>query len=171
MSFFLPLLLAGALATPITSPNVSPDDKHPRARRVVIDTTAHRQLAAALVVKAREAAEGGSLQEARAQLLVANTMMRESGGLEEAPVYALVHIDYALDRYVEAGDILIELSEQALKKGDATLAANAAVNAAELYNMAGRRMQVGTAVMRVRSLLNDARISETDRAALKKRVG
>lgn len=171
MSLFLPLLLAGALAAPIASTNISPDDKNPRARRVVIDTAAHRQLAADLVNKARVAAESGSMQEARAQLLVANTMLRESGGLEEGPAYALVHIDYALDRYVEAGDILMELSESALKKGNATLAANSAVNAAELYSMGGRRHQVASAVARVRSLLNDTRISETDRVALRKRVG
>ena len=90
----------------------SPDDENPRARRVVIDTAAHRQPAADYVSKARQAAEAGSLQEARAQLLVANMMMRESGGLEEA-----------------------------------------------------------AAVTHVRSLLNDSRISETDRRALKKRVG
>ena len=171
MSFFLPLFLAGVLAAPMASPNDSPDDKIPRGRRIVIDTTAHRKLAADYVVKARNAAEAGSLQEARAQLLVANTMMRESGGLEEASVYALVHIDYALDRYVEAGDILNELSDEALKKGNATLSAHAALNAAELYTLAGRRTQVSAAVAHVRSLLNDSRISETDRRALKKRVG
>jgi len=171
MSLFLPLLLAGALAAPIASPNVSPGDKNPRARRVVIDTTAHRQLAAEYVAKARKAAEGGSLQEARAQLLVANTMMRESGGLEQAAVYALVHIDYALDRYVEAADMLNELSDEALKKGDATLSAKAALTAAELYKLAGRRTEVSAAVSHVRALLNDSRISETDRRAFKKRVG
>ena len=171
MSFFLPLLLAGALATPLATPTVSLDHKTPRARRVVIDTAAHRQLAADYVVMARKAAEAGSLQEARAQLLVANTMMRESGGLEETAVYALVHIDYALDRYVEAADMLNELSDEALKKGNPTLSANAALNAAELYTLAGRRTQVSAAVSHVRSLLNDSRISETDRRALKKRVG
>lgn len=171
MSFLLPLLLAGALAAPIASPNVSPDDKNPRARRVVIDTAAHRQLAANLIVKAREAAESGSLQEARAQLLAANTMMRESGGVEESSVYALVHIDYALDRFAEAGDLLNELSDEALKKGNVALAANSAVDAGVLYNMAGKRSQVAAAVTRVRSLLNDPRISEADRAAIKKRVG
>ena len=87
-----------------------------RARVALPDTVAHRQIAAEYVIKARKAAEAGSLLEARAQLLVANTMMRESGGLEEAAVYALVYIDYALDRYVEAGDILFELSDAALKK-------------------------------------------------------
>ena len=171
MSFLLPLLLAGALAAPIASPNVLTDDKNPRARRVVIDTTAHRQLAADYVLKARKAAEAGSLLEARAQLLVANTMMRESGGLEEGAVYALVYIDYALDRYVEAGDILFELSDESLKKGNATLSANAALSAAELYTLAGRRTQVSAAVAHVRSLLNDSRISESDRRAFKKRVG
>lgn len=171
MLFFLPLLLAGALAAPIASPTISLDDKNPRARRVTIDTTAHRQIAADYVVKARKAAEAGSLLEARAQLLVANTMMRESGGLEEEAVYALVYIDYALDRYVEAGDILFELSDAALRKGNVTLSANAALNAAELYMLAGSRTQVSAAVGHVRSLLNDSRISETDRRALKKRVG
>ncbi|MEO7363406.1 MAG: hypothetical protein ABI120_23940 [Gemmatimonadaceae bacterium] len=171
MSLFLPLLLAGALAAPITSPNVSLDDKNPRARSVVIDTTAHRKLAADYVVKARLAAEGGSLQEARAQLLVANTMMRESGGLEAAAVYALVHIDYALDNFVEAADLLNQLSDEALEKGNASVSANAALTAAELYSLAGRRTQVSNAVARVRSLLNDSRISETDRRALRKRVG
>ncbi len=171
MSLFLPLLLAGALAAPIASHNDSSDDKKPRAHRVVIDTVAHRQLAENLVVKAHASAERGSLQEARAQLLVANTMLRESGGLEETSVYALVHIDYALDRYIEAGDYLYELSDEALKSGNVLLAATTAVDAAELYNIAGRRMQVGTAVLRVRSLMTDARISEADRAALKKRVG
>src|SRR5688572_6300883 len=102
MSFFLPLLLAGALVTPATSSNSNVDDKLPRGRRIVIDTVAHRQVAADLVIRAKVAAEGGSLNEARAQLLVANTMLRESGGLETTPVYNLVHIDYALDRYVEA---------------------------------------------------------------------
>lgn len=171
MSFFLPLLLAGALAAPSVSPNVSNDDKNPRSRRVVIDTAAHRQLAADLVVRAKTAAEGGSLQEARAQLLTANTMYRESGGLDSSAAYNLVHIDYALDRYIEAGDVLNELSDEALKKGDVKLAAFAAVDAGTLYSLAGRRNQVAAAVMRVRSLLNDSHISDADRAALKKRVG
>lgn len=171
MSFFLPLLLAGALAAPTVSPNVSNDDKYPRTRRVVIDTTAHRQLAADLVLRAKTAAENGSLQEARAQLLTANTMYRESGGLDRGAAYSLVYIDYALDRYTEAGDVLDELSEQALQKGDATLAATAAVDAAELYSLGGRRNQVSTAVVRARALLADPRISAVDRATLKKRIG
>lgn len=171
MSFFLPLLLAGALVNPATSSNLNGDDKNPRTRRVVIDTAAHRQLAADLVVRAKVAAEGGSLNEARAQLLVANTMLRESGGLEAISTYNLVHIDFALDRYVEAADLLTELSDESLKKGNATLAATAAVDAAEMYSLAGRRSQVAASVMRVRSLVNDSRISDTDRAALKKRLG
>ncbi|GEM_PF-3171139 len=171
MSFFLPLLLAGALVTPATSSNTNADDKNPRGRRVVIDTAAHRQVAADLISRAKVAAEGGSLNEARAQLLVANTMLRESGGLEKSSVYNLAHIDYALERYVEAADMLSELSDEALKKGNATLSAKAAVDAAELYILAGRRAQVASAVMRVRSLVNDSRISDADRSALRKRVG
>ncbi len=171
MSFFLPLLLAGALAAPMVSHNTLPDDKNPRAHRVAIDTAAQRKIATDFVVKARLAAEGGSLEEARAQLLVANTMMRESGGLEQASVYALVHIDYALERYVEAADMLNELSDEALEKGNPTLSATAAVSAAELYTLAGRGREVSVAVGRVRALLNDSRISDTDRRALKKRVG
>lgn len=171
MSFFLPLLLAGALVTPATSSNTNVDDKNPRGRRVVIDTAAHRQIAADLVIRAKVAAEGGSLNEARAQLLVANSMLRESGGLEVTPAYNLVHIDYALDRYVEAADVLTELSDEALKKGNATLAATAAADAAELYSLGGRRSQVVSSVQRVRSLISDSRISDTDRAALRKRLG
>ncbi|MEP6835817.1 MAG: hypothetical protein ABJB74_20685 [Gemmatimonas sp.] len=170
MSFLLPLLLAGALAAPIATSNVSVDDKRPRAKGVVIDTTAHRQLASSLIVRAREAAATGSLEEARAELLVANTMLRESGGVDEASVYALVHIDYALDRYVEAGDMLNELSDEALKKGDVKLSGNAAVDAGVLYHMAGKHTMVAAAVQRVRSLMKDPRMSGTDRAALRKRV-
>lgn len=169
MSLFLPLLLASALVTPSASANTNIDDKKPRA--VVIDTAAHRQVAADLVARAKTAAEGGSLTEARAQLLTANTMHRESGGLDETAVYNLVHIDYALDRYAEAADVLTELSDEALKKGNAKLAANAAVDAAELYNLAGRRSQVVSSVMRVRSLLNDSRIDDAERKELRKRVG
>ena len=109
MSFFLPLLLAGALVSS-TAANNSDDKsiaKSPRKSRVVIvDTAAHRQLAADLVVRARAAAEGGLLEAARAPLLVANTMLRESGGPEEAPANALVHVDYALKRYNKAGALL-----------------------------------------------------------------
>lgn len=171
MSFFLPLLLAGALAVPTVTPNVSHDDKHPRTRRVVIDTVAHRQVAADLVSRARVAAEAGSMQEARAHLLTANTMYRESGGLDSAAAYSLVHIDYALDRYVEAGDLLTELADAAIAKGDPAFAAHASVDAASLYDLAGRRSQVATSVNRVRALLKDTRISEADRAALRKQVG
>lgn len=171
MSFFLPLLLAGALVAPTVTPNVSNDDKHPRSRRVVIDTTAHRQLAADLVARAKVAAESGSMQEARAHLLTANTMYRESGGLETAAAYNLVHIDYALDRYAEAGDLLTELADEAMAKGDPTSAANASVDAASLYSLAGRRTQVSNTVNRIRSLIKDPRISDADRAELKKRIG
>lgn len=60
-------------------------------------------------------------------------MMRpESGGLEEATAYALVHIDFALGRYAVAGGILNEMSEAALKKGNVTLAATAPVKAANI---------------------------------------
>ncbi|MBC8085681.1 MAG: hypothetical protein H7Z40_00330 [Phycisphaerae bacterium] len=171
MSFILPLLLAGALASPATSFNSNVDDKIPRVRRVTIDTAAHRRVVADLVVRAKVAAEGGSLNEARAQLLVANMMMRESGGLETVPVYNLVHINYALDRYVEAADLLIELSEEALKKGNPTLAATAAVDAAELYMLGERRPQAVESVVRVRKLINDARVSDTVRDVLRKRLG
>ena len=171
MSFFLPLLLAGALVTPSMSSNTNIDDKNPRSRRVVVDTAAHRQIAADLVARAKTAAEAGSLVEARAQLLTANTMLRESGGLEETAVYNLVHIDYALDRYIEAADLLTEFSDEAAKKGNMTLAANAAVTAAELYSIAGNRPQVVSSVMRVRALINDSRISDTERTALRKRLG
>lgn len=171
MSFFLPLLLAGALVTPSATSNTNVDDKLPRARRVVIDTAAHRQVANDLVARAKTAAESGSLTEARAQLMVANTMMRESGGLDAKAAYNLVHINFALDRYVEAADLLSELSDEALKKGNATLAANAAVDAAELYSLGGRRSEVAASVQRVRSLINDSRISESDRATLRQRLG
>lgn len=171
MSFFLPLLLAGALAVPTVTPNVSLDDKHPRTRRVVVDTSSHRKVAAELVARARVAAESGSMQEARAHLLTANTMYRESGGLDKAAAYSLVHIDYALDRYEEAGNLLTELADEAMEKGDPTLAANASVDAATLYDLAGRRLEMAAAVGRVRALLKDSRISDADRATLKKRVG
>ncbi|MGV3710363.1 MAG: hypothetical protein ACO1Q7_16135 [Gemmatimonas sp.] len=171
MSLFLPLLLAGALAVPSTSSVNHIDDKNPRNRRVVVDTAAHRQIAADLATKARIAAENGSLTEARAQLLAANTMLREAGGLDSSTAYALVHIDYALDRYEEAADVLVELSESALKKGNALAAANAMINAAVLYDLAGKRQQLVDAVARARTLSNDSRIDDADRAALKKRVG
>lgn len=171
MSFFLPLLLAGALVTPSTSSTNNIDDKNPRNRRAVVDTAAHRQVAADLTVKARIAAEGGSLAEARAQLLAANTMLRESGGLDSTTAYALVHIDFALDRHEEAADVMMELSEAALKKGNALSAANALINAAVLYDLAGKRQQLVDAVSRARALTNDLRLSDSERAELKKRVG
>lgn len=170
-AFFLPLLLAGALAAPMISPSVSNDDKHPRARRVVVDTAAQRQLAADLVARAKTAAENGSMQEARAHLLTANTMYREAGGLETTAAYSLVHIDYALDRYTEAGDVLTELADDAVKNGDPSAAAYALVDAASLYRLAGRRIQVSSSVMRIRALMKDTRMSEADRASIKKRVG
>lgn len=171
MSFFLPFLLAGALLAPTVSPNVSNDDKHPRSRRIVVDTAAQRQVAAELVAHAKRAAESGSMLEARAHLLTANTMYREAGGLETSAAYSLVHIDYALDRYVEAGDLLTELADQAMKNGDPTLAANASVDAASLYSLGGRRIQVANTVNRLRALIKDPRLSEADRASLKKRLG
>lgn len=171
MSFFLPLLLAGALLTPATSSNTNIDDKLPRGRRVVIDTAAHRQVAADMVIRAKVAAESGSLNEARAQLMVANMMLRESGGLQEAASYNLAHVNFALDRYVEAGEVLNELSEEALKRGNVTLAAKASIDAAELFSLAGSRPELVAAIVRARSLLNDSRIPETDRTALRKRVG
>ena len=171
MSFFLPLVLAGALLAPAVSPNISSDVKHSRSSRTVVDSAAQRKVAADLVEHAKRAAESGSMLEARAHLLTANIMYRESGGLEPSAAYNLVHIDYALDRYVEAGDLLTELADQAMEKGDPTLAANASVDAASLYSLGGRRAQVATTVKRLRALIKDPRISEADRTSLKKRLG
>lgn len=170
MSVFLPLLLAGALVSS-AAPSASTDDKLPRHRGVVVDTAAHRLLAADLVARAKISAEGGALEAARAQLLVANTMLRESGGLEVAVAYSLVHIDYALERYVEAGDLLNELADQSVKRGNVSVAATAVADAAEMYNLASYRTQTVRAVTRLRVLLNDSRIPEGDRAALRKRLG
>lgn len=167
MSFFLPLLLAGALAAPVATSNATADGTSPRAHVTVVDTTAHLQIAAALVTKATASAEAGSLQEARAQLLTANTLFREAGGLDKAAVYKLVHVDYALERYVEAGDVLTELSDLNLQRGQLAAAARASVDAALLYNLAGDDSQTTMSVKRARTLLRDPRMSNTDRAAIK----
>ena len=166
MSFFLPLLLAGALAAPAATSNTAVDDTYPRTRPVVIDTAAHLLIATDLVRRATTAAEAGSLQEARAQLLTANTMFREAGGLSEAAVYKLVYVDYALERYVEAADILTELSDNCVKRNEVGVAARATADAALLYNLAGLHAQAGGAVKRVRELVRDPRISDADRAAI-----
>jgi glutaminase len=170
MSLFLPLLLAGALATS-AAPNATPDDKSPRAHRVIIDTVAHRQLAATLVIHARTDAEGGQLDAARAQLLTANTMFRESGGLDQKAVYSLVHIDYALDRLAEAANLLAEFAEQSMKQGDVTACAVATADAAELYNDGGYRAQAVFAVVRLKALIADPRVAELERVMLRKRLG
>lgn len=171
MSFFLPLLLAGALAAPAASSNAALDDKNPRKRHAVVDTVEHRRIAADLVKRATIAAEGGSLAEARAQLLAANTMHRESGGVDESTIYKLVHVNYALDRYIEAANLLDELADEAVKRGDVKLAAFASVDAAVLYSMSERRSDAAACVTLVRSLMNDKRISDADRETLKKRLG
>lgn len=167
MSFFLPLLLAGALAAPVATSNIPHDGTSPRADVAVLDTAAHLHIAAALVIKATASAEAGSLQEARAQLLTANTMYREAGGLDKAAVYKLVHVDYALERYVEAGDVLSELSDLNLERGQLAAAARTSVDAALLYNLAGSDSQTTTSVKRARTLLRDPRMSDSDRAAIK----
>ncbi|MEP6762746.1 MAG: hypothetical protein ABJB66_00480 [Gemmatimonadaceae bacterium] len=173
MSLILPLLLAGALVSSSVAPSASNDDgKPPRAKRaVVVDTAAHRQMAADLVTRAKVAGEMGLLDAARAQLLAANTMLRESGGLEETSAYTLVHIDYALARYSEAAELLNELADQSIKSGNATLAANAVADAAELYGLGNRRPQAAAAVVRLRELIKDSSINDTDRTALRKRLG
>ena len=171
MSLFLPIMLASALASSSIAP-AHADDKAPRTKRVVVvDTVAHRQMANELVTRAKVAAEMGLLDAARAQLLVANTMMREVGGLAENPAYTLVHIDYALERYSEAADLLTELADQSIKSGNVTLAATAVADAAELYNLGNRRAQAASSVVRLRELLKDSSISDADRTALRKRLG
>ena len=86
MSLFLPIILVGALASSSIAPNTTNDDHNAPCGKhaVVIDTAAHRQTAVDLVTRAKVAAEMGLLDAARAQLLVANTMMREIGDVEEA---------------------------------------------------------------------------------------
>ncbi|MEP6780448.1 MAG: hypothetical protein ABJC26_11210 [Gemmatimonadaceae bacterium] len=173
MSLFLPIMLAGALASSSIAPNTTnADDKAPHGKHVVVlDTAAHRQMAVDLVTRAKVAAEMGLLDAARAQLLVANMMMREIGGVEEIPAYTLVHIDYALERYNEAGDLLTELADAAIKNGKTSLAATAEADAAELYHLGHRHSQAVTAVVRLRELLKDPSLSDSDRTALRKRLG
>lgn len=170
MPLLLPLLLAGALVT-TAAPVTSPNDDAPRTRKVALDTTAHRRIAASLVERARKDAEDGQLYAARAGLLTANTMYREAGGLNDAAVYNLVNIDYALDRYAEAADLLSELAEQAKKDGNITLCARATADAAELYQNGGYRAQAVSAVTRLRALAVDPRTADADRALIKKRLG
>jgi hypothetical protein len=86
-------------------------------------------------------------------------------------VYSLVHIDFALQRYSEAGDLLNEFADQSMKRGNVAEAANAVADAAELYNMGNQRVQLSDAVARLRIMLTDPRMDDSDRAVLKKRLG
>jgi hypothetical protein len=151
---------------------------------VTTDNTATRTVASATVARvadsvspanhldsARRALANGQFDVARREFVIAAALERDAGRVPVEASFGLAHVLYSQSYNREAAIVLGQLAEEAAKQGDIDTEVRARLDAIWLNLDAGQRAQARADASRLRSLIDDTRLTAETRKLLKARLG
>jgi len=121
------------------------------------------------LLKARKAMMEGALEVARREFIIAAALDRADGRMPLDATLGLAHVLFGQNREVEAARVLDELADEALKAGNADVAALALQDALWLHVRGGRRAQTMSDGLKLTQLLNSSGLSPDVRKQVRTR--